>query len=169
MAPMNEKVLDGLNRQINREFFAAYLYLALSAEFDRRSLDGFAVWMRAQAREEMDHAMRLVDHLQERGAKVTLDAIEKPDADFESVLEAFEAALEHESRVTEWIHELYDLAVEHHDHPEQLVLEWFVTEQVEEEDSIGTIVDQLRMAGDNQAAILMLDRELGARGAGGEG
>ena len=169
MPQMNEKVLDGLNRQINREFFAAYLYLSMSAEFDRRSLDGFAAWMRAQAREEMTHAMRLVDHLLERGAKVTLDAIEKPDASFDSALEAFEAALEHESKVTEWIHELYDLAVEHHDHPAQLVLEWFVTEQVEEEDSVGTVVDQLRMAGDNQAAILMLDRELGARGAGGEG
>lgn len=168
MPQMNQQVLDGFNRQINREFFAAYLYLAMSAEFDRRSLDGFAAWMRAQAREELDHAMRLVDHVLERGAKVELDAVAKPEADFDTPLEAFEEALEHESRVTEWIHQLYDLAVEHHDHPAQLVLEWFVTEQVEEEDSVGTVVDQLRMAGDNQAATLMLDRELGVRGGGGE-
>ena len=169
MSRMNQQVLEGINHQINRELYAAYLYLAISAEFDHRSLDGFAAWMRAQAREEMDHAMRLVDHVLERGASVELDTIEKPDADFDTPLEAFEASLEHEERVTEWIHELYDLAVEHHDHPAQLVLEWFVTEQVEEEDSVGTVVEQLRMAGENQAAILMLDRELGARGESGEG
>lgn len=166
---MNQAVLEGFNKQINREFFAAYLYLGMSAHFEAQSLEGFAAWMHAQAREEKDHAMRLYDHLIERGAKVELGAIEAPDTDFGSPLEIFEAALEHEQRVTEWIHEIYDRAVEDHDHAAQLVLEWFITEQVEEEDSVGTVVDQLRMAGDNQAAILMLDRELGTRSAEDDG
>lgn len=163
---MNEAVLDGIHRQINREFYAAYLYLAMSAYFESRSLEGFASWMRAQAAEEQGHAMRLYEHLLERGAKVELQEIEAPPSDFGSPLEVFEAALEHEKRVSEWIHELYDLTVEHHDHPSQLVLQWFIVEQVEEEDSVGTIVDQLRMAGDDQGTLLMLDRELGERGSG---
>lgn len=166
---MNQPVREGINRQINREFYAAYLYLAMSAHFEEQSLDGFAAWMRAQAAEEKEHAMRLYDHLVERGAQVELGAIEAPGTDFGTPLEVFEAALEHEQRVTDWIHELYDLAVDDHDHPAQLVLQWFITEQVEEEDSVGGVVAQLRMAGDNEAAILMLDRELGARGGAGEG
>ena len=166
---MNQDVLQGINKQINREFYAAYLYLAMSAHFETRSLEGFAGWMLAQAREEKNHAMRLYDHLVERGVQVELGPIDAPGTDFGSPLEIFEAALEHERRVTEWIHELYDAAVDAHDHAAQLVLEWFVTEQVEEEDSVGTIVDQLRMAGDNQAAILMLDRELGARAEASQG
>lgn len=166
---MNEAVLDGIHRQINREFYAAYLYLAMSAYFESRSLEGFASWMRAQAAEEQEHAMRLYEHLLERGAKVELQGIEAPPSDFGSPLEVFEAALEHEKRVSEWIHELYDLTVEHHDHPSQLVLQWFIVEQVEEEDSVGTIVDQLRMAGDDQGTLLMLDRELGERGSGDDG
>lgn len=163
---MNEAVLEGIHRQINREFYAAYLYLSMSAYFESRSLEGFASWMRAQAAEEQEHAMRLYEHLLERGAKVELQGIEAPPSDFGSPLEVFEEALEHEKRVSEWIHELYDLTVEHHDHPSQLVLQWFIVEQVEEEDSVGTIVDQLRMAGDDQGTLLMLDRELGERGSG---
>lgn len=163
---MNEAVLEGIHRQINREFYAAYLYLSMSAYFESRSLEGFAKWMRAQAAEEQEHAMRLYEHLLERGAKVELEGIEAPPSDFGSPLEVFEEALEHEKRVSEWIHELYDLTLEHHDHPSQLVLQWFIVEQVEEEDSVGTIVDQLRMAGDDQGTLLMLDRELGERGSG---
>jgi len=162
---MKQAVLEGIQRQINREFFSAYLYLAMSAWFEARSLEGFAGWMRAQAAEERDHALRLYDHLIERGAPVELQAIDAPDAEFGSPVEAFQAALEHERKVTGWIHELYDVTLENRDHAAQAVLEWFVTEQVEEEDSVGTIVEQLRMAGDNQAAVLMLDRELGARSA----
>lgn len=161
---MNDAVRDGINEQIAKEFHAAYLYLSMSAWFETKSLDGFASWMRAQAQEEVDHAMRLFDHLAERGARIELGGIDAPPTEFGSPADAFQAALNHEKKVTEWIHELYDLASDEHDHPAELVLEWFIDEQVEEEDSIGTLVDQLRMAGDNQAAILMLDRELGARG-----
>ncbi len=164
---MDKTVQDALNRQINKELFAAYLYLSMCAHFESRSLTGFARWMRAQAREELNHAMRIFDHLNERGATVELAALDQPAREFGSPVEVFEEALDHEKAVTQMIHKLYDLAEEKHDHASQLLLEWFITEQVEEEDSVGTVVDQLRMAGDNQAAILMLDRELGSRQEGG--
>jgi ferritin len=165
---MDQEMQDALNRQINKELFAAYLYLSMCAHFETRSLNGFARWMRAQAREELDHAMRIFDHLNERGARVELWALDEPGRDFGGPAEVFQQALDHEKAVTEMIHRLYDMAMEKHDHATQLLLEWFITEQVEEEDSVGTVVDQLRMAGDNQAAILMLDRELGARQHGAE-
>lgn len=165
---MDKEMRDALNRQINKELFAAYLYLSMCAYFEDRSLEGFAQWMRAQAQEELDHAMRIFDHLNERGARVELASLDQPDREFGSTAEAFQKALDHERAVTKAIHELYDLAMEKHDHASQLLLEWFINEQVEEEDSVGTVVDQLRMAGENEAAVLMLDRELGARQGGAE-
>jgi ferritin len=119
--------------------------------------------MRFQAEEELGHAMRLFDYMMRRGAAVAFGGVEAPPGNFAGPLKNFESALAHEKKVTEMIHELYDLAVGKHDHATQLELQWFITEQVEEEDSIGTIVDQLRMAGDNEAAIFMLDRELASR------
>lgn len=163
---MDDAVRDAMNRQIGHEFKAGYLYLAMSSHFERESLLGFATWMREQAQEELEHAMKLFDFMNHRGTKVELGSVDAPPADFGKPLEIFEAALEHEKEVTRLIHELYDLCVEKHDHATQLELNWFITEQVEEEASVGTVVDQLRMAGDNEAAILMLDRELGARGEG---
>lgn len=163
---MDESVRDAVNRQIGQEFKAGYLYLAMSAHFERVSLVGFASWMRAQAAEELEHAMKLFDFMNHRGAEVQLPAINAPPSDFGTPLEIFQKALGHEEEVTRLIHELYDLCVDQHDHATQLELNWFITEQVEEEASVGTIVDQLEMAGDNEAAVLMLDRELGARGGG---
>lgn len=160
---MDDSVRDALNEQIGQELFAAYLYLAMSAHFELKSLLGFARWMRLQAEEELEHAMRLFDYMNRRGAAIEFGGIEAPPNEFGEPLKNFETALSHEKKVTELIHELYDLAVSEHDHATQLELQWFVTEQVEEEDSIGTIVDQLRMAGDNEAAILLLDRELASR------
>jgi len=165
---MDQEMQDALNRQVNKELFAAYLYLSMCAHFESRSLNGFARWMRAQAQEELDHAMRIFDHLNERGARVELAALDEPSREFGDPAEVFQQALDHEKAVTQMIHQLYDMAMEKHDHATQLLLEWFITEQVEEEDSVGTVVDQLRMAGDNQAAILMLDRELGGRQHGAE-
>lgn len=160
---MDAGVQDALNQQIGQEFYAAYLYLAMSAHFERESLLGFAKWMRLQAEEELGHGMRLFDYMNRRGAEVTFNGIDAPHDGFGTPLEIFETALAHEKKVTALIHDLYDLAVQNHDHATQLELQWFVTEQVEEEDSIGTIVDQLRMAGGNEAAILLLDRELATR------
>jgi ferritin len=160
---MDTAVQDALNEQIGKELYAGYLYLAMSAHFELKSLLGFAKWMRMQAEEELGHGMRLFDYMNRRGAVVAFGGVDAPPGEFGGPLKNFETALEHERKVTELIHELYDLAVAKHDHATQLELQWFITEQVEEEDSIGTIVDQLRMAGENEAAIFMLDRELAAR------
>ncbi|MEX2473408.1 MAG: ferritin [Gemmatimonadota bacterium] len=160
---MDKGVQDALNDQISAELYAAYLYLAMSAHFDLKSLLGFAKWMRYQAEEELEHAMRLFDYMNRRGARVHFGGIDATPEEFDDPLQLFENSLAHEKKVTEMIHRLYDLAVSKHDHATQLELQWFITEQVEEEDSVGAIVDQLRMAGDNEAAIFMLDRELATR------
>lgn len=161
---MNEKVRTALNAQINRELEAAYLYLAMSSYFEADDLPGFAAWMRAQADEEREHAMRIVDHLHDRGARVELLAIDAPRQDFDSPLGAVRAALEHERAVTDHIEELYELADEEKDRPAELMLEWFVEEQVEEEKTFGDLVSQLERAGGSGPALLMLDAKLGERG-----
>lgn len=160
---MDNAVREAVNEQIKQEFFAAYLYMAMSAHFSNRSLEGFAHWMRLQAQEELGHAVRLVDYLLERGEPVDFPAVEAPPTEFGSPLSIFEAALEHERSVTASIERLYALAVEKLDYPTQLQLQWFINEQVEEEASSGTVVEQLRMAGTDNAALLMMDERLGAR------
>jgi ferritin len=160
---MDRAVEDAVSEQIGQEFDAAYFYLGVSAHFDRKSLLGFSRWMRMQAQEELGHAMRLFDFMNGRSATVRLGTINPAPSEFGTPLSLFETALAKERQVSELIHRLYDLALQKHDHATQLELQWFITEQVEEEKLIGTVVDQLRMAGDNEAAVLMLDRELGAR------
>jgi ferritin len=162
---MNEDVRSAINDQINREFFAAYLYLAMAAHFDAEALDGFARWMRLQSKEELGHAMRLHDYLLERGARVELRAIEAPPLEFGSPLSIAEQALEHERQVSKSINRIYALAHQEGDYATQVQLQWFVTEQVEEEHSAETMVERLRMASDNRAALLILDREVAARPA----
>lgn len=162
---MDQAVQDAVSEQIGQELYAAYFYLAGSAHFDRKSLLGFSRWMRMQAQEELGHAMRLFDFMNGRSAIVRLGPIEAAPSEFGTPLSLFEGALAKERQVSELIHRLYDLALQKHDHATQLELQWFITEQVEEEKMIGTIVDQLRMAGDNEAAVLILDRELGTRAA----
>jgi ferritin len=162
---MNQKVQDAINEQIADEFYASYLYLSMMAYFEAESLGGYAQWMRMQAEEEHSHAMKLVDFLIERGGRVQLRAIDKPTAEFESPLAVMRAALAHEQKVTESINNLYELAATERDYPAQVMLQWFVTEQVEEEASAGAIVDQLTLAGDSGSALLMLDAKLGRRTA----
>jgi ferritin len=162
---MDKAVHDAVNAQIKMEFDSAYIYLAMAAHFEDENLSGFAGWMRLQAAEEKGHAMRLFDYLVERGARVVLKGIDEPPAKFGSPKEIFEMALEHERKVTASINKLYGLAVEKNDYPTQVMLQWFIEEQVEEEDSAETAVQQLSMAGDNMAALLMLDRQFGAREA----
>lgn len=163
---MDASVRDAINEQINHEFYAAYLYLAMAAHFEAESMDGFGQWMRMQAREEVEHAMRLFDYLLRRGEGVELEAVAKPGASFDSPLTIFRQALEHEKKVTGLINDLYELAVEQNDYPTQLELQWFIDEQVEEEDSVGRVVEQIEMAGDSRAALLMLDQRLGSRTEG---
>ena len=162
---MNTFVLQALNMQINAELFAAYIYLSMAAYFEDANLSGFGHWMRQQSNEEMGHAMKLFDYVIERGGRVTLEAIDAPPADFASPLDVFQKALAHEQKVTGLIGNLYELAVQHKDYPTQIMLQWFIEEQVEEEDTAGSIVAQLEMAGDHPAALLVFDREMAARGA----
>ncbi|HKK07542.1 MAG TPA: ferritin [Gemmatimonadota bacterium] len=161
---MNEKVREGLNAQIGRELQAEHLYLAMSIWFERKDLPGFAGWLRSQAAEEREHAFRILEHLEDRDARVELGGLEKPPADFDSPLAAMRAALEHERKVTGHIDDCYGLARKESDHPAEVMLQWFVDEQVEEEKTFGQIVGQLERIGDSGAGLLVMDRDLGARG-----
>lgn len=163
----SKKLFAALNKQLNQELNAAYLYLSLAAHFDAANQHGFATWMRAQSTEENQHAMKFWEHIYDRGGKVDLLAIEKPRADFHSPLDAFEAALHAEKGNTAEIHKLYELAGAENDYPAQVFLNWFIEEQVEEEKSAQEIVDTLKQIGDSTSALLLLDRELGQRGAEG--
>ncbi len=166
---MNERIQTALNDQINEELFSSYIYLAMAAHFEGLNLEGFTNWMKQQAQEELQHAMRLFDHITRRGGRVVLGAIGEPPLEYGTPLQAFEKALAHEQHITGCINELYRVALEENDYPAQMELQWFIDEQVEEEENAGRVVDQLRMAGDNQSALLMLDRELGQRSGEGEG
>jgi len=164
---MKQTVVDAVNEQIRNELYSGYLYLAMSAHFDAENLDGFARWMRLQAQEELDHAMRLFDHVNRTGGRVVLGAIERPPSTFDTPLTVFRQALEHEREVTGMINDLYELARRENDHATELALQWFIGEQVEEEDSALTAVNQLELAGDSNAALLMLDRQFGQRAVTG--
>lgn len=161
--PMKSAVRDAIGEQIKHEFYASYLYLSMAGSFEVANLTGFAHWMRQQSKEETEHAMKFFDFLLDRGESVRLQAIEEPPYAFRSPLDTFEQALEHEREVTSRIHDLYELAVRESDYPAQVFLNWFVTEQVEEEKSATEIVERLRMAGEDTTALLLLDREIGER------
>lgn len=158
-----------LNEQITRELFASQYYLSMSAYFERTGHPGFAHWMRVQSDEERAHALRIFDFVNDREGRVDLGSINAPPSDFGSPLEAFRAALAHERKVTSLIGELYRLAAEEADYPTQVMLQWFVNEQVQEEKVATDIVDRLRLAGDNKSALLWLDTELGQRRGEPEG
>lgn len=159
-------VQDAMNEQIKTEFYSAYQYLSMAAYCESVNLPGFAHWMRIQAREEVEHAMKFYDFVLDRGGRVLLQAIGQPVIEFGSPLEVFEQALEHEQKVTATINELYTLAVEENDYASQVFLQWFVTEQVEEEKNAGDVVETLKMVGDKSEALFLLDRELGSRDDG---
>lgn len=161
--PMKSAVRDAIGEQIKHEFYSAYLYLSMAGSFEVANLTGCANWMRKQAREEQEHAMKFFDFLLDRGEQVQLQTIEAPPYAFRSPLDTFEQALEHEKEVTSRIHDLYELAVHENDFPAQVMLNWFVTEQVEEEKSATEVVERLRMAGEDNAALLLVDAELRER------
>jgi ferritin len=154
---------EAMNEQIKNELFSAYQYLSMAAYCESENLPGFAQWMRAQSREEMEHAMKFYDFILERNGRVALRALDGPLVEFGSPLEVFEQALEHERRVTAMIDDLYALAVSENDYASQTFLQWFVTEQVEEEKNAGDVVETLKMVGDKSEALFLLDRELGQR------
>lgn len=160
---LDKEMEDALNGQINAEMYSAYLYLAMSAYFQSISLTGFSSWMRVQAQEEMVHAMKFYDFINERGGRVALKPIDAPQAEWESPLAAFEGAYSHEQKVTGLINELVELALKKRDHATNIFLQWFVSEQVEEEDSANEVVEKIKLVGEAQGGLFMLDRELGQR------
>ena len=161
---LGKVVQDAMNEQIKNELYSAYQYLSMAAYCESENLPGFAHWMRAQFREETEHAMKFYDFILDRNGRVVLQAIDQPVVEFGSPLEVFQHALEHERRVTVMINDLYGLAVRENDYASQTFLQWFVTEQVEEEKNTGDVVETLKMVGDKSEALFLLDRELGQRG-----
>ena len=154
---------DAMNEQINKELFSSYLYLSMAAYFEEKNLAGFAHWMRVQTDEEREHAMKFYNFILERGGKVTLKTLAAPKTEWASNLELFKEASDHEAEITESIHALYELAVKEKDYPAQVMLQWFVTEQVEEEKSTAEIVANLQLIEERGTAVLMLDHELAKR------
>lgn len=160
---IGKKMEKALNEQVNAEMYSAYLYLSMESYFKSLNLKGFANWMRVQTQEEMVHAMKIYDFIYDRGGKVTLKAIDGPPTTWDSPLAVFEAVLKHEQKVTSLIHGLVDLAITEKDHAANSFLQWFVTEQVEEEASADEAVQQLKMMEKAPGGMFMLDRELGQR------
>lgn len=152
-----------INEQINKELFSEYLYVAMQAWFAGQNLDGMAAWMAAQSQEERFHAMKFFNFLLDRGGKVELLALEKPQVEFETPLNAFREALNHERFITDSINKLLELAISENDHATKSFLQWFVDEQVEEEATADKIVGQLELVENSKSAIFMMDRELGQR------
>ncbi len=161
---LNKNVQDVINEQIKNELYSSYLYLAMSAYFEAQNLPGCAHWMRMQSNEEVAHAMKFFDFIFDRGGRVTLKAIDQPAFEWKSPLAAFEQAYEHEQKVTSMINNIYAVATKENDYPTQVMLHWFIDEQVEEEKNASTIVEQLKMIGDHTNGLLMLDHRLGEHG-----
>ena len=161
---MIQKVLeDAINQQIAREMYSSNLYLSMAGSFHSINLNGFANWMRVQAQEEMAHALKFFDYLLDRGGNVRIGEIAAPENIWKNPLDGFQASYEHEQKVTQWINEIADLAVKEGDHATQVLLQWFITEQVEEEATVSDIVARLRLAGDSSGSLFMLDNELKTR------
>ena len=160
---MNEKIAKLLNEQINKEFYSAYLYLDMANYYDEQDLDGYANYYMVQAQEERDHALLFMKYMQNNGLKVTLDAIAKPDKKFESILAPLEIAAEHERYVTALINAIYHEAHQARDYRTMKFLDWFVDEQMEEEDSADTMVNRYKLFGQDPKGLYLLDQEYAAR------
>ena len=160
---LTEKLSLALNNQLNNELYSAYLYLSMSSYAGSIGLKGSANWFMVQYQEEMVHAMKFYNYINSRGEHVGLQAIDAPPAEFKNLLDMFEQTLKHELTITASINELADLASAEKDHATAIFLQWFVTEQVEEEENDRDIIGKLKLIGDNGQGLLMLDNELAAR------
>ena len=160
---LSDEMEQALNEQINAEFYSSYLYLSMSAYFESKGLPGFAKWMQAQTQEEWFHGMKMYDFVNERGGRITLKAIDKPQATWDSTLAVFENVLAHEQKVTGLINDLVNLALDERDHATNIFLQWFVSEQVEEEASAGAVLDKLKLIGNDPNGLFVLDSEMGQR------
>lgn len=160
---INKNVEEALNSQLNKEVHSSYLYLQMASYFSEKNLDGFANWMKVQAQEEHFHAMKFFDYIINRGGKVVLDSIEKPESEYESILDVFEKTLNHEVYVTSQINEVYQIAENEKDRATLSFLKWFIDEQVEEESTVENIIANIKLVGCSSDAIFMMDREMANR------
>lgn len=160
---ISDAMVKGLNHQINRELYSAYLYRAMAAYVADAGMSGAANWFEIQAKEEVSHAERFYSYVLQQGGRVVFDAIEAPPRDYDSVVSVFEETLKHEKVVTGLINELVALAQEEKDNATQIFLQWFVSEQVEEEASAAELVQKLKLVGNNGSGLYMVDKELAAR------
>lgn len=160
---LSEKLVTAINDQIQYEVYSAFTYKAMQAYFEGEDLPGMANWMNIQFQEEMSHAEKMFNFVCETGSRVVLQGMEAPRNEYSSPLEAFEVSLEHEQSVTSRINNLMDLAVEEKNHAAQIFLQWFVTEQIEEEASVGQIITKLKRVKDDGRGLMMIDQELASR------
>ena len=163
---ISKTIQNAINDQIKHELASGYLYLAMAAHFEAANLPGFAAWMRKQSEEEQSHAMKFYAYLHDRGGRVELQAIEQPPREWKNAMAVFENVLAHEQKVTGMIHQLYALALKENDYATQVQLQWFITEQIEEEKNASLIIEQLKMIEDRGTAVLFLDKQLAKRGQG---
>jgi len=160
---LSEKLTTALSKQVNAEYYSAYIYLSMSAAADGMGLKGAAHWLFAQAQEEMAHGTNMYNYILERGAAPTFEAIEKPPTQFDSINEIFKMVLEHEQKVTKSINDIATIAMQEHDHACYQFMLWYVNEQVEEEASATEVLDKLNLVDGNKGLLLSLDRELATR------
>lgn len=165
---IKEIMVKSINDQIQMEMYSSNLYLSMAAYYHEINLNGFANWMRLQAQEEMEHALKFFDYLLDRGANPLLKSIDAPPSSWDSHLEGFKAALAHEEKVTSSINALADLSIKEQDHATHSMLQWFIQEQVEEEANVREIVDRLELAGSSPGGLFILDNEMRGRKATGE-
>lgn len=158
-----KKMEKALNTQLNAEIYSAYLYMSMAAYFESLNLVGFANWMKIQTQEELFHAQKFFDFINERGGRVIMQAVDKPETDWASTLAVFEYTYTHEQKVTSLINELVELARSEKDNATYNFLQWFVSEQVEEEASADAVLQKLRLIGDFGPGIFMVDQEMGQR------
>jgi len=160
---ISQTMQDAINEQINKELFSSYLYLSMATFFANKNLTGFSKWMHVQADEEREHAMKLYQHLEDRGGRVLLKAIAAPKTEWTSNVEVFKESAAHEAMITASIHALYETALQEKDYPAQVLLQWFISEQVEEEKNAAEILADLGLIEERGTAVLMLDKQLGKR------
>ena len=160
---LSKKLLQGLNDQINFEFYSSYTYLAMAGYCESIDLSGFANFFRVQAKEELDHAMKLYDYVYQKNGSVVLEQVNKPQGEYDGIIDVFEKGYEHEQLVTRKIYELTDIAYEEREHSTISLLKWFIDEQVEEENNFNSLVKRVRRIEDNPAGLYLMDDELATR------
>ena len=162
---ISKPMQNAINEQINKELYSSYLYLSMAAYFENTGLPGTAKWMYVQADEEREHAMKLFEHLVDRGGKVLLTALAAPATEWAGPMVVFKAVYEHEQFVTKSINELYEVALKEKDYPAQVLLQWFINEQVEEEKNASDVIESMKRIEAHETAVLQLDHQLGKRGS----